>query len=272
MKKKLLCATLIISTVQGFGQTFTLLANDPSGDVSLSFIADVQSLSYSIDNAQDSIWFKVQTYTAVGTNDDVGMMFGLDTNMIITDGLAWNGNNNSMKYDLGFLVFQNSMSPNYYGYLYSSSGSSQVAITVQRPDNFTFIINTRLSLLDQDGSFNLLFGSGAFDILSTRDVYDDVPNSGYLTISPALGANDIKEKKNSLEVYPNPAAGEIKIQIPGSFVQIDFYDATGRKMDSHHVNSASQLTIDVSDWETGIYFIAARDEKNNYVIKEVIKI
>jgi len=254
MKKILLSTCLLIAGLKMQAQTFTLLANDPAGDASVSYVADIQSLYYSMDIAQDSIWFKVQTYNAMDPNGDVGLMFGLDTNMVLTDGLSWQGTNHSMKYDLAFLVFQDVMSPNYYGYLHSSSGGAPITTTVQRPDSFTFIINTRLSLLDTDGNFHLLFGSGGFDIASSLDVYDDVPNTGYLTVSAPLGINSVTQESSDISIYPNPADDLLIICNEAEKIKEIKIFNSGGKLVKQISGGNFKIIADISGLAEGIYF------------------
>lgn len=253
MKKLLLCSAMLAAFLKGVSQNFTLLTYDPSGDNTLPYVADIQALYYSIDNVHDSIWFKVQTYNAMDPNGDVGLMFGLDTNMVTTDGLQWQGNNHSMNYDLAYFIFQDAMSPNYYGYTYTSSGSSPITTTVERPDSFTFIINTRLSLLDPDGHFNLLFGSGAFDIYSSHSVYDDAPNAGYMTIPAPLGITNISQE-NSFTVYPNPADNLLFVKSTAEKIkELKLFDSTGQLIKQVSCNSFD-ISVDISVLVNGVYF------------------
>ena len=253
--KKFLLLLLTAMAGQVTAQPFTLLANDPQGDPTSSFVADAAALYYRLDVAQDSIWFRVETHTPVDPHGDVGLMFGLDTNMNILDGISWQGSNNAMKYDLALLVYQNIIFPTYFGSLYSAAGSASIPVVVLRPDSFTFIISVQLSMLDSDQNFNLLFGTGAFDIAATRSVFDDVPNTGYLTVPSATGI--VEPELSTLSAWPNPAISDLHLRWEQSFekpVLAILYDATGRTVMEKTLTSNSQ-TLDISGVRPGVYSI-----------------
>src|ERR1044071_1939706 len=118
MRKSLLHAVLLI-LMSGtmYGQSFTLLTTDPSGDQkpgSGSGAADVKSISYSLDIANDSLWIKLETHNPVTTANDFGLMLGIDTNEVTTDGTTWPGANSSMKYDHALFVWMNMIQPGSY--------------------------------------------------------------------------------------------------------------------------------------------------------------
>lgn len=164
---------------------YTLLNTDPV-DASMSGVADVKTLSYKMDIVADSIWFKVETHNSMITNCDFGIMFGIDTNQNPADGQAWGGMNTSMRYDQALFVQQNGIFPGYFGYLGIPGTPTMVPVSVTRPDSYTFIIRVKLTLLDPNHKFNMITGTGFFNIHSNGVVYDDVPNSGKFTIQTAL--------------------------------------------------------------------------------------
>lgn len=217
MKKTFLStlACLAFSASASFGQSFTLMAKDSSGDARGS--VDIKTLSYSIDATRDSIWFKLETYNAVPTSSDFGLMIGLDTDQIPTNGHTWPGANTSMKYDKAFIVMMDNFMPGFY---YAEAGvpasTNPVAVNVQRPDNYTFIINTQLSKLDPDGKFNLLAGTTEFDAayVSNPVIYDEVPDAGkgFLVVPAKSSAiQNVAYSINDLLVYPNPCTDRLSV-------------------------------------------------------------
>jgi hypothetical protein len=240
-------------------QPFILLSNDSQGDVMSIASMDLKSLSYRMDVAQDSIWFKVETFNPVDPNGDLGMMFGFDTNNIVTDGIHWNGQNSSMNYDQSLLVFQDVMSPNYYGMTYNSGGSGWVTIDVQRPDSFTFIIRSPLSPLDSDGIFNLIFGAGTFDIISNRDIYDDLPEANYFSISPTTGVKELEKTLKHVNIFPNPASKYLHASISEKSFLADsyiIYSSYGTEIQKGKYESG--YSIDITNLKTGMYFLTLK--------------
>lgn len=253
---------MLLLVPKSYCQSFTLLATDPVGDMT-STVADLAALSVSIDLVQDSIWFKVETFTDVDPLGDAGMMFGLDTDMVVTNGVQWEGDNQSMKYDHALLVFQDFISPNYYGYLYGSGGGAPITVNVLRPDDYTFIISTKLSLLDGDGNFNLLLGSGFFDIVSTRSVFDDLPNTGYLTVNSTVGISAVNRKENRLLLYPNPTSDKLVIESvdlkSGSVIKL--LNVLGTEIYSRDLKSPGErFVIPVHELSAGVYFVKISSE------------
>ncbi len=254
MKKNILLISFSLVLSNCYGQAFTLIASDPSGDLLQTFVPDIQSLYYSIDTGQDSLQFRIHAYNAIDPHGDVGLMFGFDTNMVVTDGINWNGANHSMKYDVAFIIFQDVGSPGYYGISYGSSGSAQVPTIVERTDSFTYVIRTRLSNFDHDGHFNLLFGSGPFDIASNRTVYDDVPNSGFMTISGATGISETNGLSDKLIVFPNPSAGYISVSnIRNGFKDYVIFSSSGEQVQEGSFKNDER--IPVQNLKPGNYFL-----------------
>src|SRR5690606_29353180 len=65
----------------------------------------------------------------------------------------------------------------------SPAQNTPATISLSRPDNYTYIINTRLSMLDNDSNFNIVVGAGATDIINSGYAEDDAPDADYATIS-----------------------------------------------------------------------------------------
>ncbi len=261
MKTIIFFSTFIICSFNGYSQSFKLLANDPSGDATVTFAPDIKSLSYDMNVAEDSIWFTVETYTAIDPYGDVGMMFGFDTNSVSNDGLAWNGANSFFNYDQSLLVFQNIISPNYYGYYYNSQGSGMAPLIVSRPDSFTFIIRTVLSPLDGDGNFHLLFGTGGFDILATRAVFDESPDVGYFDISAVTGVSQSERLQNNFSVFPNPCHGD-KINISSGYQTNVKYAlfCSGRMVMEGKIQD--NAPVDISGLKSGMYEVVIFHNEN----------
>jgi hypothetical protein len=72
--------------------------------------------------------------------------------------------------------------------------------------------------------------------------------------------------ENGLTIYPNPARDYIKIYTPEKIESITLIDLSGRR-----VLKTSLSTIDVSQFETGIFIVEVSTHNNRYLRKIVIK-
>lgn len=270
---------LLFATSVCFAQTYTVIAKDSSGDASGDI--DIKSLAYRIDATKDSIWFKLETYNAVSTSSDFGLMIGLDTDKVTTNGNVWPGSNASMKYDKALIVMMDNIMPGFY---YAEMGvpatTSTVTVHVQRPDDYTFIINTKLSLVDHDGKFNLLAGTTEFDAayVTNPTIYDEVPDAGkgFLTIpATSSGVQNMSMAVTDLITYPNPCM--TKFTISGSTsslnpVNIELYSCDGRIVYSDTIVSEGlhmNYSVATNAMQGGIYFLKMKQYGSNDVYAKI---
>ena len=73
----------------------------------------------------------------------------------------------------------------------------------------------------------------------------------------------IIELTNSVSIYPNPASGIVTIK-SANFVKVEVYNTVGQLVETRTVN-----TVDVSNYNTGVYFFKVYDGNNN-VTKRVM--
>lgn len=132
--------------------------------------------------------------------------------------------------------------------------------TFDTAGNYSIIVDARSSFFFMDKM-----------VLRRTDVSDSDAFS--LTNSESSCATlsiDEKLKINTVKVYPNPSTGKIKIgNLPnqGSFLLKNVHGVTLRE-----INYTSPIkTIDISDLQSGIYFISNLDT-SNYFVKKIIKI
>ena len=109
-------------------------------------------------------------------------------------------------------------------------------------------------------------------VLRRNDVSDSVAfnlnNPESTCFDASLSANDFKKKET--KVYPNPTTGKIEISnLPenSNLIISNIFGATIRKISSKQTSKI----IDISDLETGVYFIS-NDDKNNHFVKKIIKL
>jgi Secretion system C-terminal sorting domain len=77
----------------------------------------------------------------------------------------------------------------------------------------------------------------------------------------------------AFDLSPNPATSELTIENPELKIkEIEIYNAVGKEVFSQPVTSnAKQVTISITDFPPGIYFIAVTDQGGNKVTKKVVK-
>ena len=81
---------------------------------------------------------------------------------------------------------------------------------------------------------------------------------------------DDKKKVQEIKMFPNPTTGKIAIKnlpVNSNLTISNIYGATIRKI----ININTNDDIDISDLESGVYFISNKD-KNNHFVKKIIKI
>ena len=74
-----------------------------------------------------------------------------------------------------------------------------------------------------------------------------------------LGLNDQNSFKKSI-VFPNPAVDQITLRLSDGDYEYEIYNLLGRKMNPNtHSSKRSEIQIDISEWNGGIYFIRVYD-------------
>lgn len=67
-----------------------------------------------------------------------------------------------------------------------------------------------------------------------------------------------------IELYPNPAASKLNIEIASGLIQeIVIYDLTGKLVQKISTNIA-QLEIDISNLTCGLYFLSGLSEERTF--------
>lgn len=96
-------------------------------------------------------------------------------------------------------------------------------------------------------------GNDAFDV-QVRDAFhwsNTMTTIDITVINWQLGLNESLQQ--DMVIYPNPASSNITIQTPVATGDILVFDAVGALVKSHSLSSGS--TLDVSELESGIYFV-----------------
>lgn len=79
--------------------------------------------------------------------------------------------------------------------------------------------------------------------------------------------------ENELILQPNPASSNIIIQIPEltGNAEISIFDLNGRKVFSRQNNNSTEIRIDVSEFNNGIYFLRLADINNRFTTKFIVQ-
>ena len=100
---------------------------------------------------------------------------------------------------------------------------------------------------------------------NTADMY--VAKLGIITV----GINEMTNDEFPLTIYPNPTTTEVTL----NFVKAARYEVQLRNMIGEvlfkKTTSTEQMKINLRDFPKGIYFIAVQDEKNNLVVRKIVK-
>ena len=72
-----------------------------------------------------------------------------------------------------------------------------------------------------------------------------------------------------LRVYPNPATSRVTVEIEG-LRHVELYDSEGRRLQDYTTRNEGSLTIDVSHYATGAYYLRVHTS-DNVIIQKLIK-
>jgi hypothetical protein len=91
-------------------------------------------------------------------------------------------------------------------------------------------------------------------------------------VSQYTGLNNLEQKKKN-NAYPNPCNSYLTISNPSAISELKFiqlFNSTGQQLIEKHIyNFDSEITIDMSSYDIGLYFLISNDKILNIkVIKE----
>lgn len=264
MKKNVLLTLLFtgILVSAAMSQTFQPLGTDAQGDSKAAFAKDIKSIWYALDKNNDSLWFKIYFHTSV--SGDFGAIIGMDTNRVAMDGGNWLGDNTSIKPDYKIFLERNGV---FEQFIRINTPFSSTNARVSEDSANTVTVGLKLSVFDGDGRFNLIAGTGGFDISSTSQVYDEIPDAGYLAVgvNTGLPADQLLEVKS---VYPNPSTGIFTITGNKPFHSGAIFNAEGKLI---QVLTENQLVVDLTAEAKGLYFVKLFGDENVAVKKVIIE-
>ncbi|PHS67173.1 MAG: hypothetical protein COB12_04565 [Flavobacterium sp.] len=151
----------------------------------------------------------------------------------------------------------------------------------------SLLYNTELTYLNlKNGNNDNISTSGSYtsDFTNLPNLetvcIDDVNSSLATFIEDQVGHPIIFTEKclltttqntiTNLIVYPNPVNEKLNIQSQSPIIKIEVYNLLGQLLISKY-NQTAIKSINTTSLNTGVYFIKATDQDNNYSIKQILK-
>ena len=124
-----------------------------------------------------------------------------------------------------------------------------------------------LSFVDSEFEHNRAFSY----TYSVRPIYEDECYGSFMSIIAQWGMNVNENSHNSdVNIYPNPADDKVYIETQAQTVNIEIYDIFGRRQVTMTPSHQGNVTIDVANLKSGIYFIKINTNEGN-IVKRIIK-
>ena len=76
--------------------------------------------------------------------------------------------------------------------------------------------------------------------------------------------------EQKLHVYPNPTTSRVTIESTAAMSHVELYDNEGRRLQDYNTRNANDITIDVSNFPTGAYYLRVHTA-DNVTIQKLIK-
>ena len=106
-------------------------------------------------------------------------------------------------------------------------------------------------------------------IVEVVAVYENGTSVGSAVLVVFDGTNVGEIAENNISIYPNPAKDFVKISGDDRINSVKVYNCLGMMVEEIEVN-ANEADINISDYNTGIYFFDVMTESGNH-IKKVVK-
>jgi hypothetical protein len=112
-------------------------------------------------------------------------------------------------------------------------------------------------------------GHGDFLILLDPDLDNALPES-WISADNFVGVPN-RELSATLTVSPNPTTGIVRIECPEPMVSLTLKDAQGRTLTHIPANSDTTLTLDLTPYPAGVYFVTAEVRNGAKITTTVIR-
>ena len=90
-----------------------------------------------------------------------------------------------------------------------------------------------------------------------------------LTISPNQGIVEAPAEMQ-IRIYPNPTTSRVTIEATEAMSHVEFYDNEGRRLQDYQTRNRDNVTIDVSNYPAGAYYLRVHTA-DNVTIQKLIK-
>ncbi len=163
------------------------------------------------------------------------------------------------------------ISPSFIGH----AGFSDATVSGNtKTFNFTFQLDPNWKSNDMHIVGLLMNSNGKIDNGSTSTI-DEAVTNGYVSGTQVLGTNEIVFSPNEISIYPNPVVNELYIELNGETKQNIIYsivDVLGKEVyTGTAINNNALITLDVSAFKKGVYFINFSNAHDKFVQKIVIE-
>ena len=91
----------------------------------------------------------------------------------------------------------------------------------------------------------------------------------HFTMSPNTGISTTATTKSEIKVYPNPTTSIVTVETEG-LSHVELYDNEGRRLENYYAEQGDSLTIDVSNYSSGVYYLRVHT-RDNINIQKLIK-
>ncbi len=139
----------------------------------------------------------------------------------------------------------------------AGSGWQQVTFPIQ-PSDFTIVENssglTAAQVLASVGEMRILsntslswFGENGLRTMEFNDI----------TASTTLSTNENVQDTTEFSISPNPATTRLNMNLPSNLsnTTISVFDVLGKRVYSKEVDALSTATVNVSNWNSGVYLV-----------------
>jgi len=125
-----------------------------------------------------------------------------------------------------------------------------------------FIIEDDIDGIRQGDEFTFNLDLGVADVMDGAGTFGQLSGQGVSFVITNQENTDNKLNPEDLALYPNPTNGLLNVHInrKNNFRMIEVVDLTGRVLEMEE-NKTNHLTLDVSQYQDGIYFLRATTDK-----------
>ena len=89
-------------------------------------------------------------------------------------------------------------------------------------------------------------------------------------IDNTVGVESLKQKAESLKLYPNPTANEITLKSSAKIESIEVYDLLGKRLKQVQSLNSHQHTLNLQELDNGLYFVKVKVGEV-WITKELVK-